>query len=81
MKKLVPDDAGIDWVELIRSARKGSPPPEIIFLSSETRVPAAVETMRIGAFDYLCKPVEPAQLVHVALRALNGRDSALASGA
>jgi CheY-like chemotaxis protein len=78
----VQDDSGMALVEFIRLVRRASPPPEIIFLPSETRVKAAVETMRIGAFDYLCKPVEPAQLVNVAFRALNqGRQTVLAADA
>jgi len=73
------DDSGLDLTGFIGLVRKASPSSEIIFLPSETGEKANVETMRLGAFDYVCKPVEPAQLVSVALRALNqSRQSALA---
>jgi CheY-like chemotaxis protein len=77
----VQDEAGADPVEFIRLARETSPSLEIIFLPSETRPPTALETLRVGAFDYLGKPVESAQLLNVALRALHrGRQSAFAAG-
>jgi CheY-like chemotaxis protein len=77
----VQDEAGADVVEFIRLARETSPSLEIIFLPSETRPLTALETLRVGAFDYLGKPVESAQLLNVALRALHrGRQSAFAAG-
>jgi CheY-like chemotaxis protein len=77
----VQDEAGADLVEFIRLARETSPSLEIIFLPSETRPLTALETLRVGAFDYLGKPVESAQLLNVALRALHrGRQSAFAAG-
>jgi DNA-binding response OmpR family regulator len=77
----VQDEAGANLVEFIRLARETSPSLEIIFLPSETRPPTALETLRVGAFDYLDKPVESAQLLNVALRALHrGRQSAFAAG-
>jgi CheY-like chemotaxis protein len=75
------DDSGLDLTAFVGLVRKASPSSEIIFLPSETREKANIETMHLGAFDYVPRPVEPAQLVSVALRALNqGRQSALASG-
>jgi glycosyltransferase involved in cell wall biosynthesis/CheY-like chemotaxis protein len=78
----LPDDSGLGLSGFVERVRKASPSAEIIFLPSETHEKANFETMQLGAFDYVCKPVEPAQLVSVALRALNQRrPSAFASGA
>lgn len=74
------DDSDLDLTVFVGLVRKASPSSEIIFLPSETREKANVETMRLGAFDYARKPAETAQLVSVALWAVNqGRQSTLAS--
>jgi glycosyltransferase involved in cell wall biosynthesis/ActR/RegA family two-component response regulator len=74
----LPDGNGLSLVESIHRMPHS---PEIIFLSSETDVSTGVEAMRLGAFDYLCKPVQAAKLVGVALRALKQRRRLLAGPA
>jgi CheY-like chemotaxis protein len=77
----LPDDSGQGMSGFVERVRKASPTAEIIFLPSETHEKVNFETTQLGAFDYVCKPVEPAQLVSVALRALNQRrPSAFAPG-
>jgi len=66
----LPDGNGLSLVESIQRIPHA---PEIVFLTSETDVSTGVEAMRLGAFDYLCKPVHGAKLVGVALRALKHR--------
>jgi dolichol-phosphate mannosyltransferase len=76
----VQDDSGVGLSAFIELVRKASPSAEIVFLRSETHGKTDFETMRLGAFGFVCRPVEPAQLVSVALGALNQRRSpALAS--
>lgn len=73
------DDNGLDLTGFVGLVRKASPSSEIIFLPSETHEKHKLETIDSAAFDYGPKPVEPAQLVSVALRALKqGRQSAMA---
>jgi glycosyltransferase involved in cell wall biosynthesis/CheY-like chemotaxis protein len=76
----VQDNDGTALAEFIRLAREASPSSEIIFLPSEACAPIVLETLPGGKFDCRCKPVEPQELVNVALRAFNqGRKSASAT--
>ena len=48
---------GIDGLELLRRVRERQPEVEVIVLTAHGNVDSAVEAMRLGAFDYLQKPV------------------------
>jgi two-component system response regulator FlrC len=48
---------GIDGLELLRRVRERQPELEVIVLTAHGNVDSAVEAMRLGAFDYLQKPV------------------------
>jgi DNA-binding NtrC family response regulator len=61
------DGDGFDVLNLIR---KNSPSTAVIFLTAFGSVPEAVESMRIGALDYLTKPVSFDQLQAVATRVM-----------
>ncbi|HXK08638.1 MAG TPA: sigma-54 dependent transcriptional regulator [Vicinamibacteria bacterium] len=64
----------MDGLELVRLARGEQPEMEIIVLTAHGTVESAVEAMRLGAFDYLQKPIaSPAQLRMLAARALERR--------
>jgi len=54
----LPDGSGIDF---IRSARE-SARREVIVLTGNGSIDTAVEAMKEGAFDYLLKPLKPAEL-------------------
>jgi len=60
---------GLDGIELVRRARAEQPELEIIVLTAYGTVETAIEAMKLGAFDYLQKPVESPS----ALRLLVGR--------
>jgi len=65
---------GLDGLELVRLARAEQPEMEIIVLTAHGTIETAVEAMRLGAFDYLQKPIgSPAQLRLLAARALERR--------
>jgi two-component system, NtrC family, response regulator AtoC len=65
---------GLDGMELVRLARAEQPETEIIVLTAHGSVETAVEAMKLGAFDYLQKPIaSPAQLRLLASRALERR--------
>jgi len=65
---------GMDGLELVRLARAEQPEMETIVLTAHGSVETAVEAMRLGAFDYLQKPIgSPAQLRLLAARALERR--------
>lgn len=70
---------GIDGMELVRRARARWPECEIIVLTAHGTVSSAVEAMKLGAHDYLTKPLaSPTELRLIVQRALEHR--ALAMG-
>ena len=64
----------MDGMELVRRARGDQAEMEVIVLTAHGSVDSAVEAMKLGAFDYLQKPVaSPAELRLVVARALERR--------
>jgi len=60
-------------IELLRKVRDLAAPPPVIMLTAHGTIPEAVEAVRLGAFDYLTKPLDsPAALIAVLDRALGG---------
>ena len=64
---------GMDGMELMRKARDLDPELPVILITGFAEVCGAVEAIRAGAHDYLAKPFEHHQVIHVVLRALNER--------
>ncbi len=65
---------GLDGMDLLRRARDQAPEMEVIVLTAHGTVDTAVEAMRLGAFDYLTKPLSgPDELRLVVSRALERR--------
>jgi two-component system response regulator FlrC len=68
----------LDGMEVVRRARASWPDTEIIVLTAHGTVETAVEAMKLGARDYLTKPVgSPAELRMVVARALEHRALAI----
>ncbi len=64
----------MDGIELLRRVREQQPSTEIIVLTAYGSVGTAVQAMRLGAFDYLQKPLEsPDQITLLVARALERR--------
>jgi DNA-binding NtrC family response regulator len=59
---------GMDGIEALREIKKVSPGTEIILLSGHATVDAAVEGMRLGAYDYVTKPCE----IEILMEKING---------
>ncbi len=57
---VLPDGHGLD---LIRHVKKVAPHSRVILVTGFGSIATAVEAMRLGAADYLLKPVEPDELV------------------
>jgi DNA-binding NtrC family response regulator len=49
---------GMDGLETLRAIRREHPLVKVILLSGHASINAAVEGMRLGASDYLLKPVD-----------------------
>ncbi len=71
---------GLDGLGVLRAAKAEQPHVAVIVLTAHGSVDSAVEAMRLGAFDYLQKPLRsPNQLRTLVLRALEDRGVAAAS--
>jgi DNA-binding NtrC family response regulator len=60
----------VSGMEVLRSVRRSHPDLEVVVITGVGDVELAVESMKLGAYDYLCKPVEPDRLIGCLDRAL-----------
>jgi DNA-binding NtrC family response regulator len=51
-----------DGIEVLRLAREKDPDREGVVITGQGSIDNAIEALRVGAFDYLLKPLRPAQL-------------------
>jgi DNA-binding NtrC family response regulator len=49
---------GLDGIETLKEIKKINPDVEVVLLTGHASVDAAVDGMRLGAYDYLMKPCE-----------------------
>jgi len=49
---------GLDGVETLREMKRSWPLVEVLMLTGHASVDSAIEGMRLGAFEYLMKPIE-----------------------
>jgi two-component system, NtrC family, response regulator AtoC len=64
----------LSGIDLLRSVKSDQPDVELIVLTAHGTVDSAVEAMKLGAFDYLQKPLSsPAELRLLVSRALEHR--------
>ncbi len=64
---------GADGLAVLREARSRDADAEVILMTAYASVPAAVDAIRQGAYDYLAKPFEPDEALLVVERALERR--------
>jgi two-component system response regulator HydG len=64
---------GLDGLELLRATKLLAPEVEVIVLTGHGTVEEAVQAMKEGAYDFLTKPFQRAQLVRTARQALERR--------
>ncbi len=55
---------------LVRKVKDEQPDTEVIVVTAHASVDSAIEVMKLGAFDYLRKPLLPEELLHTVQRAL-----------
>ncbi len=61
---------GMDGLELLGLLKEKSPTTECVMITANESVPLVVQAIKLGAYDYLVKPIEPDQLYHAMDRAL-----------
>lgn len=61
---------GMDGVETLRRIRKYSPDLPVVMMTAYQTVDSAVESMRLGACDYLIKPLDNSRIKEVVRHAL-----------
>ena len=54
---------GIDGIEALREIKKIQPLAEVILLTGHASVETSIEGMKLGAFDYLLKPIKLEELL------------------
>ncbi len=64
---------GIDGIELTRRLKAGSEPPAVVMMTAHGTIPQAVEAVRLGAADYLTKPLESPRALRRLVRGLLDR--------
>jgi len=61
---------GADGLDVLRAVRKTQTDTGVIVITGYAEVQSAVEAMKLGAFDYIAKPFEPAHLLSLVERFL-----------
>ena len=64
---------GIDGLELLREVRNRDLPVTVVVLTGFASIDSAVEAMKLGAYDYLHKPIDPLRLEVLVDQALEDR--------
>ena len=67
---VMPEMTGLDLLRWIKASELE---PEVIVLTGHAEVPTAVEAMRLGAYHYLAKPWDNAELAEVVAKAVEKR--------
>ena len=65
---------GASGIDLIRELRKAENPPAVVLITGEGSVASAVDALKLGATDYLQKPVDPMRLVTLLQELLRSDD-------
>ncbi len=63
----------IDGVDLMKELRASYPHAQYVMMTAHGTIRTAVESTRLGAFEYLTKPVGPDELISVLRRAMEKR--------
>ena len=61
---------GADGLDVLKAVRKAQPNTGVVVITGYADVQTAVEAMKLGAFDYIAKPFEPAHLLSLVERFL-----------
>jgi CheY-like chemotaxis protein len=65
----MPEMDGLEFLERLRAAKMERPLPAVLFLTGHPSLDHAIAALRLGAVDFLVKPMRPAELLHAVRRA------------
>lgn len=57
-------------MDVLKEMKKINKYPHVIMLSAIDDVPTAIECVKLGAKDYISKPYDPEELLHVVIKVL-----------
>jgi DNA-binding NtrC family response regulator len=63
----------MDGLELLKAIKERSPATECVMLTANESIPTVIRAVRLGAYDYLVKPILPEQLAQALERVLERR--------
>jgi FixJ family two-component response regulator/DNA-binding MarR family transcriptional regulator len=66
----MPHMSGLEFAEALSALVLNRPPPRVLFLTARPSLETAVGALRTGAYDFLVKPVRPAEIIETVSRAL-----------
>ncbi|MFA4917261.1 MAG: response regulator [Syntrophales bacterium] len=66
---------GMDGIEVLREIKKIQPLTEVVLLTGHASVETSVEGLKLGAFDYLLKPVKFAELLEKLVAAFEKKNA------
>lgn len=61
---------GMDGMTVLRTIKQNWPDSEVVVITGYAALQTAKESVALGAFDYLAKPVGPQEVIHVTREAL-----------
>ena len=61
----------VSGMDLLQHWKRQHPETQFILLTGQASVATAVEAMKAGAFDYVTKPINPDELIHLIKRAVD----------
>lgn len=62
---------GMDGLTVLKAMKQRWPDSEVIIITGYPSIETAKEAIRLGAYDYLAKPLAPSEVIQAAKGALN----------
>jgi CheY-like chemotaxis protein/DNA-binding MarR family transcriptional regulator len=67
----MPGLTGLQFINRLHGLQLGRPAPPVLLLTAQPSIESAIDALRLGAEDFLLKPVRPAELIEAVAHALS----------